>query len=96
MPRDRTGEFSTQIVKKRQTRIEGLDEKILSLYAKGMSVSDISLQLEELYGAEISQSLISRVTDEVLDEVKAWQARPLEAVYPIVFFDCLVVKVRHN
>ncbi len=96
VPRDRAGEFEPQIVKKRQTRIAGLDDKILTLYAKGMSLSDISLQLEELYGAEVSESLISRVTDEVLDEVKAWQTRPLEAVYPIVFFDCLVVKVRHD
>ena len=77
-------------------RSDGLDEKIISLYAKGMSISDIKIQLEELYGAEVSESLISRVTDDVIDEVKAWQTRALEAVYPIVFFDCLVVKVRQD
>ena len=96
VPRDRASSFEPQLVKKRQTRIEGLDDKILSLYAKGMSVSDISIQLEELYGAEVSESLISKVTNEVLEEVKAWQNRPLETVYPIVFFDCLVVKVRQD
>ncbi len=96
VPRDRESRFTPQLVKKRQTRIAGLDDKILFLYAKGMSVADISLQLEEMYGAEVSESLISRVTNEILDEVRAWQNRPLEAVYPIVFFDCLVVKVRHD
>lgn len=96
VPRDRESSFEPVLVKERQNRIEGLDDKILSLYAKGMSISDIRLQLEELYGAEISESLISRVTDEVLEEVKEWQHRPLEAVYPIIFFDCLVVKVRQD
>lgn len=81
---------------KRTTRITGLDQKILTLYAKGMSLSDIQQQLYELYEVEVSESLISRVTDEVLDEVKAWQNRPLESVYPIVFFDCIVVKVRQD
>lgn len=96
IPRDREGNFEPAIVPKRQTRIEGLDQKILSLYAKGMSLSDIKLQLKELYDTEISESLISKVTDGIIDEVRAWQNRPLEAVYPIVFFDCLVVKVRHE
>lgn len=96
VPRDRKGQFEPVIVKKKQSRIDGLDEKIISLYAKGMSISDIKIQLEELYGAEVSESLISRVTDEVIDEVKAWQSRALETVYPIVFFDCLVVKVRQD
>jgi len=96
VPRDRDSSFTPQLVKKRQTRVAGLDDKILYLYAKGMSVSDISIQLEELYGAEVSESLISRVTNEVLDEVRAWQNRPLDSVYPIVYFDCLVVKVRHD
>jgi transposase-like protein len=96
VPRDRKGQFEPVIVKKKQSRIDGLDEKIISLYAKGMSISDIKIQLEELYGAEVSESLISRVTDDVIDEVKAWQTRALEAVYPIVFFDCLVVKVRQD
>jgi putative transposase len=96
VPRDREGKFEPVIVKKKQSRIEGLDDKIISLYAKGMSVSDIKIQMQELYGAEISESLISRVTDDIIDEVKLWQSRALESVYPIVFFDCLVVKVRQE
>lgn len=97
VPRDRNGAFEPVIVPKRSTRIEGLNDKIISLYAKGMSVNDIKTQLEELYaGAEVSTSLISKVTDEVMDEVLAWQNRSLESVYPIVFFDCLVVKVRQD
>lgn len=96
VPRDRNAEFAPVLVPKRQTRIDGLDQKILSLYAKGMSISDIKLQIQELYGAEISESLISRVTDNITDEVKAWQNRPLEQVYAIVYFDALVVKVRQD
>ena len=84
------------LVPKRQTRIDGLDQKILSLYAKGMSVSDIKIQIQELYGAEISESLISRVTDNIMDEVRSWQHRTLEAIYGIVYFDTLVVKVRED
>jgi len=97
VPRDRNGGFEPVLVPKRSTRIEGLDDKIISLYAKGMSVNDIKIQLEELYaGAEVSTSLISRITTEIMDEVVAWQNRSLESVYPIVFFDCLVVKVRQD
>ena len=96
VPRDRNAEFTPVLVPKRQTRIDGLDQKILSLYAKGMSVSDIKIQIQELYGAEISESLISRVTDNVMDEVKSWQNRPLESIYAIVYFDALVVKVRQD
>jgi transposase-like protein len=96
VPRDRNGAFEPAIVKKKQNRIAGLDQKIVSLYAKGMSLSDIKLQMQELYGADISESLISKITDTVADGVKAWQNRALENVYPIVFFDCLVVKVRHE
>ena len=96
VPRDRNAEFAPVLVPKRQTRIEGLDQKILSLYAKGMSLSDIKIQIQELYGAEISESLISRVTDNVMDEVRSWQNRPLEAIYAIVYFDALVVKVRRD
>lgn len=96
IPRDREGEFEPAIIPKKRTRIEGLDQKILSLYAKGMSLSDIKVQLYELYETEISESLISKITDGVMDEVRAWQSRPLESVYPVVFFDCLVVKVRHD
>ena len=96
VPRDRDSSFEPAIIPKRQSRIDGLDQKILSLYAKGMSLSDIKIQLQELYGADISESLISKITDDIMDEVKAWQGRPLEQCYPIVFFDCLVVKVRHD
>ena len=95
-PRDRNGNFEPAIVKKKQSRVAGLDQKIVSLYAKGMSLSDIQMQLQELYDANISESLISKITDGVADEVKAWQNRALESIYPIVFFDCLVVKVRHE
>jgi len=79
------------VVPKRQSRIDGLDQKILSLYAKGMSVSDIKMQIQELYGTEISESLISRVTDNIMDEVRSWHHRPLEAIYAIIYFDALVV-----
>lgn len=96
VPRDRSGDFEPIIVPKKQNRIDGLDQKILSLYAKGMSLSDIRKQLYELYETEVSESLISKVTDGVMDEVKAWQNRPLDPVYPIVFFDCLFTKVRHE
>ena len=96
VPRDRNGNFEPAIVKKKQSRAAGLDQKIISLYAKGMSLSDIQMQLQELYDANISESLISKITDGVADEVKAWQNRALESIYPIVFFDCLVVKVRHE
>lgn len=96
IPRDRQGKFEPLIVSKKQTRIDGLDQKIVSLYAKGMSMSDIKSQLQELYGAEVSESLISRITDEVIEEVRICQSRPLESVYPIVYFDCLVVKVRQD
>ena len=96
VPRDRNADFIPVLVPKRQTRIDGLDQKILSLYAKGMSVSDIKIQIEELYGAEISESLISRVTDNIMDEVRSWQNRPLDSVYAIVYFDALIVKVRHE
>src|SRR5215467_14221503 len=96
VPRDRQGNFEPQLVKKGQTRLEGFDEKILALYARGMTTRDIQAQLQELYGVEVSPTLISNVTEAVMDEVRQWQARPLEAVYPIVYFDGLVVKVREN
>ena len=97
VPRDRDGDFEPILLPKHKTRLPGFNEKVISLYAKGMSVNDIKIQLEELYaGAEISTALISKITDEVMDEVQAWQHRSLDAVYPIVFFDCLVVKVRQD
>jgi putative transposase len=95
-PRDRQGSFEPQLVAKRQTRVAGLDEKILGLYAGGMSVRDIEAHLRSLYGVEIGRDTISRVTDAVLADVEAWRTRPLERVYPIAYFDCLMVKVRED
>lgn len=94
VPRDRDGSFAPKLIGKGQTRIDGLDEKIIAMYARGMSVRDIRGHLEELYGLEVSPDLISRVTDAVLDEVKEWRSRALDAVYPIVIFDALRVKIR--
>jgi putative transposase len=95
-PRDRKGSFEPQLVAKRQTRLAGLDDKILGLYAGGMSVRDIEAHLTDLYGVEIRRDTISRVTDAVLTDVQAWRTRPLEAVYPIVYFDALMVKIRED
>ena len=94
IPRDRHGSFEPQLVQKHQTRWNGFDDKILSLYARGMTVREIQAHLQEMYGAEVSPSLISSVTEAVLDEVKVWQVRPLDPVYPIVYLDCIHVKVR--
>jgi putative transposase len=94
VPRDRDGSFEPRLIAKGQTRIDGLDDKIIAMYARGMSVRDIRGHLEELYGLEVSPDLISRVTDAVLDEVKEWRSRALDAVYPIVIFDALRVKIR--
>ena len=96
VPRDRHGSFEPQLIPKHQTRWAGFDDKILSLYARGMTVREIQAHLEEMYGTEISPSLISSVTDAVSDEVKAWQSRPLDAIYPIVYLDCIHVKVREG
>jgi putative transposase len=95
-PRDRKGTFEPRLVGKRQTRLAGLDEKILGLYAGGMTVRDIAAHLTDLYGVEVGRDTISRVTDAVLEDVEAWRSRPLEAVYPIVYFDALRVKVRED
>ena len=96
IPRDRHGTFEPQLIPKHQTRWAGFDEKILSLYARGMTVREIQAHLEEMYGTEVSPSLISSVTDAVSEEVKTWQSRPLDAVYPIVYLDCIHVKVREG
>ena len=96
VPRDRHGSFEPQLIPKHQTRWAGFDDKIISLYARGMTVREIQAHLGEMYGAEVSPSLISSVTDAVADEVKAWQARPLEPIYPIVYLDCIHVKVREG
>lgn len=95
-PRDREGSFEPHLVKKRQTRLAGLDEKVLGLYAGGMTVRDISDHLSELYGTEIGRDTISRITDAVLEDVEAWRTRPLDEVYPIVYFDAMRVKVRED
>jgi putative transposase len=95
-PRDRKGSFEPQLVRKRQTRLAGLDDRVLGLYAGGMSVRDIARHLTELYGTEIGRDTISRVTDAVLEDIAAWRTRPLAAIYPIVYFDCLMVRVRED
>ncbi len=95
-PRDREGTFEPQLLPKRQVRLAGMEEKILALYAKGMTTRDIESALMDLYGVTISHSLIAQVTDAVLDEARLWQTRPLEAIYPIVWLDGIVVKVQQN
>lgn len=95
-PRDRQGTFEPQIVAKGQTRFTGFDDKIISMYARGMSTREIQGHLEDIYGIGVSATLISNVTDGVLEEVRAWQSSPLEAVYPIVYLDALIMKVRDN
>jgi transposase-like protein len=96
VPRDRNSSFEPQLVKKRQRRLEGFDDKVLALYSRGLSTRDIQGQLEELYGTEVSPTLISNVTDAVLEDVRAWQSRPLSVVYPILYFDALFVKTRQE
>lgn len=95
-PRDRKGSFEPKLVGKRQTRLAGLEGKILDLYAGGMTVRDIAGHLQDLYGVQIARDTISRVTDAVLEDVAAWRTRPLDQVHPIVYFDCLIVKVRED
>jgi putative transposase len=93
-PRDREGTFEPKIIGKHQTRFTGFDDKIISMYARGMTTRDIQAHLKDIYGVEVSAALISAVTDAVMDEVKAWQNRPLDRVYPIVYLDALYVKMR--
>ena len=93
-PRDRAGSFEPQIVRKRQRRFEGFDDKILALYSRGMSTRDIEAHLEEIYGVKVGRDLISRVTDAVMDDVRAWQTRALDDIYPVLFLDALVLKIR--
>ncbi len=95
-PRDRNGSFEPEIVKKGQTRITGMDEQILCLYAKGLSTRDIVAAFAEMYGADVSAGLVSQVTNAVLEQVREWQARPLDEVYPIVYLDSLVLKIRQD
>jgi transposase-like protein len=96
VPRDRAGSFEPQLIPKHERRFPGFDDKIVSMYARGMTVREIQAHLAQMYSVEVSPDLISRVTDEVMAEVTAWQARPLEAMYPVVFFDALRVKIRED
>jgi putative transposase len=96
VPRDRHSSFEPQLIPKHQTRWTGFDDKILSLYARGMTVREIQAHLTEMYGTEVSPTLISTITDAVLEDAKAWQSRPLEALYPIVYLDCIHVKTRDS
>jgi putative transposase len=95
-PRDRKSTFEPQIIKKNQTRITEFDQQILTLYAKGMTTRDIAQTFQEMYGADVSHTLISKVTEAVIDEVIAWQARPLDAIYPILYLDCIVIKCHQD
>lgn len=95
-PRDRDGSFEPQLVKKNQTRITGMDNQILSLYAKGLTTREIAAAFKGLYDADVSPALVSKVTDAVMEQVVEWQNRPLDAVYPIVYLDCIVLKVRQD
>src|SRR5437016_2171847 len=95
-PRDRNASFEPKIVAKGQARFTGFDDKIISMYARGMSTREIQGHLEEIYGIEVSPTLISNVTEAILEEVKAWQSRPLEEMYPIVYLDAMMVKMRDN
>ena len=94
VPRDRNGDFEPKLVRKRQVRLEGFDDKVLSLYARGMTTREMQDHLQEIYGVEVSPALISKVTDAVLDEVRAWQSRPLDPVWPIVYLDAIHLKIR--
>jgi len=94
VPRDRASEFEPQLIKKGQTRFDGFDDKIISMYARGLTCREIQAHLQEIYSVEVSPDLISTVTDSVIDEVRTWQSRPLDAVYPILYLDALQVKVK--
>jgi putative transposase len=94
VPRDRASEFEPQLIKKGQTRFDGFDDKIISMYARGMTCREIKAHLQEVYGVDVSPDMISTVTDAVIDEVRAWQSRPLDPVYPILYLDALQVKVK--
>ena len=96
VPRDRAGQFEPQLIGKHERRFTGFDDKIIAMYARGMSVRDIQAYLLQMYHTEVSADFISQVTDAVMDEVLQWQSRPLEAVYPVVFFDALRVKIRED
>ena len=94
VPRDRNGEFEPKIIPKYQRDVSGIEEKVISLYARGMSTRDIHDQLQDLYGIELSAEMVSKITDRLVPEIKEWQSRPLNPIYPFVFMDCIHYKVR--
>ena len=96
VPRDRNGDFEPKVIEKRQTRTDEIEQKIMQMYAKGVSQRNIEDTLKQIYGTEISLGLVSRITDKILPEVNEWQNRPLEAVYPVVFFDGIVFNLRKD
>ena len=96
VPRDRNGEFEPKIVPKYQRDVSGIEEKVISLYGRGMSTRDIHDQLQDLYGIELSAEMVSKITDKILPEIREWQSRPLNLVYPFVFMDCIHYKVRED
>ena len=96
VPRDRKGEFEPVVVPKNQRDISGIEEKVISLYARGMSTRDIHDQIKDIYGIEVSAEMVSKMTDRVLPLIKEWQNRPLEAIYPFVFLDAIQYKVRED
>ena len=96
IPRDRNGEFEPRALEKRQLRTDEIEQKIITMYSKGMSVRDIKDNIRDIYGADVSSMLVSKITDELLPEVNEWQNRPLEAVYPIIYFDGIVYKSRKD
>lgn len=96
VPRERNGKFESKLIPKYQRDISGIEEKVISLYARGMSTRDIHDQLNDLYGIELSVEMVSKITDKILPQVKEWQSRPLNPVYPFVFMDCIYYKVRED
>ena len=96
MPRDRNGEFEPKLIPKYQRDISGIEEKVIPLYARGMSTRDIHDQLNDLYGIEVSAEMVSKITDKILPQVKEWQSPPLNPIYPFVFMDCIHYKVRED
>lgn len=96
IPRDRNGEFEPKLIPKYQRDVSGIEEKVISLYARGMSTRDIHDQLQDLYGIEMSAEMVSKITDKILPELKEWQSRPLDPIYPFIFMDCIHYKVRED
>jgi putative transposase len=94
VPRDRNSSFEPNLVRKRQRRLTGVDDMVCSLVAKGLTTGEVSAHLAEIYGAQVSKDTISRITDRVLEGMSEWQNRPLDRVYPVIFIDCIVVKIR--